>query len=151
MKNVVSDGAYLTLHYRLSWAEGEQAGQSIVSTFEQSPATLQLGGGQLSPGLEARLIGLEEGADVRIDLAPEEAFGPRNRDLVMPISIATFRDKIDPAGSFAVGDMVPVPGPNGARVQGVLTALTDEAATIDFNHPLAGRALAFEVKIIGVM
>ncbi|WP_028310224.1 FKBP-type peptidyl-prolyl cis-trans isomerase [Derxia gummosa] len=151
MNNVVSEGAYLTLHYRLSWLDGEHAGESIVSTFEQSPATLQLGSGQLSPGLEARLIGLEEGTQTRIELGPDEAFGPRNVELVMPISLATYRDKIDPAGTLAIGDMVPVPGPNGARVQGLLVALNDESATIDFNHPLAGRALAFEVKLIGVM
>jgi len=151
MNKVVSEGAFLTLHYRLSWAEGEQAGQPVVSTFEQSPATLQMGGGQLSPGLEARLMGLEEGTQTRFELAADEAFGPRNSDLVMPISMPTWREKIDPAGEFAIGDIVPVPGPNGARLQGILTAISDDAATLDFNHPLAGRLLAFEVRIIGVL
>ena len=64
---VVTQDAYLTLHYRLSGMDG----QDIISTFNDSPATLQMGQGQLSPGLEAALLGLQEGSHTKQELKPE--------------------------------------------------------------------------------
>jgi hypothetical protein len=86
---VVTETAYLTLHYRLASSEGK----NIVSTFEENPATLQLGTGQLAPFLEACLIGLPEGAHQTFELMPEKAFGPRNPDLIQHVSRATLRHR----------------------------------------------------------
>lgn len=84
-QSVVTSTAFLTLHYRLSSADG----RDIVSTFNESPATLQMGGGQLAPFLEACLIGLPEGAHQTFVLTPEQAYGPRNPDLLQRVSLAT--------------------------------------------------------------
>ena len=67
----VQEGSFLTLHYRMSGPQG----QVIIDTFEGKPATLSLGAGELSPAIEQRLIGLEEGTRTVIDLAEGEAFG----------------------------------------------------------------------------
>jgi len=80
----VQPGAFLTLHYRLAGPDGGD----IVNTFTDKPATLSLGSGELSPALEARLIGLAEGTRTTIELAPGEAFGPRNPELVQKVSLA---------------------------------------------------------------
>ncbi len=85
---MITEGSFLTLHYRLSSLQGE----SIVSTFEENPATLQIGLGQLAPFLEQCLIGLAEGAHRTFDLSPEQAFGPRNPDLLQRVSLATLRE-----------------------------------------------------------
>ncbi len=144
---IVTEGAFLTLHYRLSSADGRE----IVTTFHDSPATLQLGSGQLAPFLEARLLGLVEGTHQVFELASDQAFGPRNPDLLQRVSLATLREHSDADEEYAVGDLVNFAAPGGGRFAGVLLEMGETDALFDFNHPLAGQAVKFEVKIIGVL
>ena len=144
---VVAEGAFLTLHYRLSADDG----RDIVSTFAENPATLQLGAGQLSPALEAKLLGLPEGAQRVFELAPGEAFGPRNSDLVQRVSMATLRQHSSEDANYAVGDLVDFSAPGGGRFAGMLLELGEDDALFDFNHPLAGKSVKFEVNIIGIL
>lgn len=143
----VTDAAYLTLHYRLASMDGVD----IVSTFEDNPATLQLGTGQLAPFLEACLVGLQEGTHRSFDLLPEKAFGPRNPDLIQRVSRATLDENSQAGEQYAVGDLVEFAAPGGGRFAGVLREIDTDGALFDFNHPLAGQALRFEVKIIGIL
>jgi len=144
---LVTEAAYLTLHYRLASADGAD----IVSTFQDNPATLQLGTGQLAPFLEACLIGLPEGAQRTFELAPEQAFGPRNPDLLQRVSRATLDQNSEKGEAYTIGDMVEFAAPGGGRFAGVLRAIDADSALFDFNHPLAGQAVRFEVKIIGIL
>ena len=144
---VVAEGAFLTLHYRLSADDG----RDIVSTFAENPATLQLGAGQLSPALEAKLLGLPEGAQRVFELAPGEAFGSRNADLVQRVSMGTLRQHSSEDANYAVGDLVDFSAPGGGRFAGMLLELGEDDALFDFNHPLAGRSVKFEVNIIGIL
>ncbi len=143
----VSAGAFLTLHYRLATLDGE----NIISTFNESPATLQMGSGQLAPQLEQALIGLEEGSHTTQELSPEQAFGPRNPDLVQRVSLATLKENSSISENYTVGDLVEFNAPKGGRFAGVLRALDEQGATFDFNHPLAGQTLLFETRIIGIL
>jgi FKBP-type peptidyl-prolyl cis-trans isomerase SlpA len=144
---IVTASAYLTLHYRLA----SQDGADIVSTFNENPATLQLGQGQLAPFLEERLIGLEEESHHTFDLSPEQAFGPRNPELFQRVSRATLADNSGPGDAYEIGDLVEFAAPNGGRFAGVLREIDDDTALFDFNHPLAGQSLQFEVRIIGIL
>lgn len=146
-QSVVTEGAFLTLHYRLS----SQDGRDIVTTFNDTPATLQLGAGQLAPSLEARLLGLPEGTHQVFDLPPGEAFGPRNPDLLQRVSLDTLRKHSSDDESYAVGDLVDFAAPGGGRFAGVLLEIAENDALFDFNHPLAGQPVKFEVRIIGIM
>lgn len=143
----VSPGAYLTLHYKLSTLDGID----IVTTFNDNPATLQLGQNQLAPPLEACLIGLEEGASASFELGAEAAFGPRNPDLVQRVSRATLDENSQVGQNYVIGDLVEFAAPAGGRFAGVLREIDAEGALFDFNHPLAGRAVTFSVKIIGIL
>ncbi len=147
----VRPGSFLTLHYRLSGADGA----ALVDTFADKPATLSLGTGELAPAMEQRLIGLEEGAQARFELAPGEAFGERNPALLQRVSLALLREHGDPDERYAVGDVVQFPTPDGGgRYAGVLRELgpaDEDWALFDFNHPFAGQPLAFEVHVIGVL
>jgi FKBP-type peptidyl-prolyl cis-trans isomerase SlpA len=143
---VVTDSAYLTLHYRLAAADGTD----IVSTFHEKPATLQLGTGQLAPFLEACLLGLPDGAHQTFDLAPEQAFGERNPELVQKLARATL-DRNSQDTDYAVGDLVDFAAPGGGRFAGVLLDINENDVIFDFNHPLAGQSLKFEVRIIGIL
>lgn len=145
MKSVES-GSFLTLHYRLAHA----AGGDLVNTFDAQPATLSLGAGELAPALEARLIGLPEGARARFELDGDEAFGARNPQLVQRVSRALLARAAAPAR--AVGDVVQLPAPGGSGVlAGTVRELGDDWVELDFNHPLAGAPLSFEVHVIGVL
>lgn len=144
---VVTESAYLTLHYRLAAMDGT----NIVSTFEEKPATLQLGTGQLAPFLEACLMGLPEGAHQTFELPPEKAFGPRNPDLVQHVSRATLTENSNFGEEYVVGDLVEFSAPSGGRFAGVLRSIDNESALFDFNHPLAGQSVKFEVRIIGIL
>jgi FKBP-type peptidyl-prolyl cis-trans isomerase SlpA len=142
---VVTASTFLTLHYRLSTLDGH----SLVSTFDDNPATVQLGSGQLAAFLESCLIGLPEGAHQTFEL--EQAFGPRNPEMLQRVSIATLRDNSDPDQVYAVGDLVDFAAPGGGQFAGVLLEMGEQDALFDFNHPLAGQAVKFEVRIIGVL
>jgi FKBP-type peptidyl-prolyl cis-trans isomerase SlpA len=144
---VVTPSAYLTLHYRLA----TEGGEDIVTTFNGNPATLMLGQDQLAPFLEERLLGMEEGAHQTFHLAPAEAFGERTAELIQPVTRATLEENSVPGADYQVGELVDFAAPNGGRFAGVLRELGDEVCIFDFNHPLAGQALQFEVKLISVL
>jgi FKBP-type peptidyl-prolyl cis-trans isomerase SlpA len=144
---VVTESAYLTLHYRLATADGTD----LVTTFGATPATLMLGQGQLAPFLEQRLLGMEEGAHQTFALSAGEAFGDRNPDLVQALSMKTLEENSVPGHAYQVGDLVDFAAPAGGRFAGVLRELRANDAVFDFNHPLAGKALNFEVQLISVL
>ncbi|OGB24773.1 MAG: peptidylprolyl isomerase [Burkholderiales bacterium RIFCSPLOWO2_02_FULL_57_36] len=143
----VTESSYLTLHYRLASIDDND----IVSTLQENPATLQLGTGQLAPFLEACLIGLSEGAHQTFELAPDTAFGPRNPDLLQWVSRTTLAQNSKLDEEYAVGDVVEFAAPGGGQFAGVLREIKADDALFDFNHPLAGQSLKFEVKIIGIL
>lgn len=144
----VQAGSFLTLHYRLAGPHGD-----IINTFGEKPATLSIGSGELSPGVEAHLMGLEEGMRCSFEIAPGEAFGPRNPDMVQWLSRKLLSDIGDPSAHYVLGDVVQFPAPQGqGQYAGVVLQVNaDGAVQIDFNHPLAGQAVTFEVQIIGVL
>ncbi len=143
----ITKSSYVTLHYRLSSVDGVE----IVTTFHSNPATLQCGVGQLAPFLEDCLIDLSEGAEQTFELTPEMAFGVRNPELIKWVSRATLEQNSKPDEEYKVGDLVNFNAPNGGNFAGMLCEINNEKMLFDFNHPLAGKSLRFEVKIIGVL
>lgn len=150
----VQPGSFLTLHYRLAGPEGE-----IINTFGGQPATLTLGAGELSPAVEERLVGLEEGAHARFELPPGAAFGERNPQLLQWVARRLLQEMGDPDEDYQVGDVVQFPTPDGqgryaGAVREVGPAEPDGRrgpVLFDFNHPLAGQPVTFEVRVIGVL
>jgi FKBP-type peptidyl-prolyl cis-trans isomerase SlpA len=145
--SIVTEAAYLTLHYRLATMDDHD----IVTTFQENPATLQLGMGQLAPFLEECLMGLSEGAHQTFELPPERAFGPRNPELIQRVSRATLAQNSQMGEEYAIGDLVEFAAPGGGRFAGVLREMNTDGALFDFNHPLAGQPVKFEVQIIGIL
>ena len=150
--NLVQPGSFLTLHYRLAGPDGAD----VVNTFADKPATLSLGTGQLAPAIEAQLIGLPEGAHEAFDLPAGAAFGERNLDMLQRVKLSLLHELGDPDAAYGVGDVVQFPTPDGqSSYAGVVrdTGSTDGADWLlfDFNHPLAGQPVRFEVKLLGVL
>jgi FKBP-type peptidyl-prolyl cis-trans isomerase SlpA len=146
--NAVHPGSFLTLHYRLTGPRGED----IINTFEGQPATLSLGTGELAPAVEARLIGLAEGARATFELGPGEAFGQRSAELLQRVKLSLLHQLGDPDEEYHVGDVVQFPTPDGqGSYAGVVREVGPDWLLFDFNHPLAGEAVRFEVQLIGVL
>ena len=147
----VQPGSFLTLHYRLSGPAGV-----VISTFEGSPATLTLGTGQLSPALEATLLGLPEGTHTTIELPAGAAFGERGADMQQWLARQELIDMGVENEEYAVGDVLHFPTPDGqGQFAGVIldfrSGAKGDAVKLDFNHPLAGQPVSFEVHLIGVL
>jgi len=153
--NRVQPDSFLTLHYRLGGASGD-----IINTFNEKPATLTLGTGELSPALEPYLVGMEEGERKTFEIPAGVAFGERNPTMQQWLNAKVLRDMGDPRETYQVGDVVEFPTPDakgkfaGAVVQ--LRHATEgepklEAILFDFNHPLADLPVTLEVFLIGVL
>jgi FKBP-type peptidyl-prolyl cis-trans isomerase SlpA len=139
--------SFLTLHYRLGGPAGD-----IINTFGDKPATLSLGAGELSPAVEQRLIGLEEGVRTTFDIPAGEAFGPRNADMVQWVAKKLLAELGDPHEQYAAGDVVQFPTPDGTGSYAGAVVQTEMGRVLfDFNHPLAGQPVTFEVHVIGVL
>ena len=146
----ISPDSHVTLHYRLA-ALVDGAEREVMSTLCAHPATLQLGGGHLAAGLEAKLLGLVEGDEASFELAPAEAFGERNPQLIQALSRAAFDANADSGSDYAPGDVVEFNRPDGGRLAGVLKDQDERRVVVDFNHPLAGLPVRFSVRVIGVL
>ncbi|GAA6121638.1 FKBP-type peptidyl-prolyl cis-trans isomerase [Acidovorax sp. FG27] len=144
----VQAGSFLTLHYRLAGPAGD-----VINTFGGKPATLSLGAGELSPAMEQRLVGLPEGTRSTFELPAGEAFGERNPDMQQWVAAKLMAELGDPDERYAVGDVVQFPTPDGlGSYAGVVLAVREDGAVrFDFNHPLAGQPVTFEVELIGVL
>ena len=146
--NSVQPGSFLTLHYRLAGLDGAD----IINTFNDKPATLSLGTGELAPAMEARLLGLAEGTRASFELAAGEAFGERNAELLQRVKRSLLDELGDPDEQYGVGDVVQFPTPDGqGSYAGVVREVGGDWLLFDFNHPLAGKPVHFEVHLIGVL
>ena len=147
----VQAGSFLTLHYRLCGPAGD-----VINTFADKPATLSLGTGELSPAVEQRLLGLPEGTRATFELPAGEAFGEHQPGMCQRVARKLLNQLGDPLEQYQVGDVVQFPTPDGlgsyaGAVQQVGKADSPDAVLFDFNHPLAGQPVTFEVLLIGVL
>jgi FKBP-type peptidyl-prolyl cis-trans isomerase SlpA len=147
----VDPSSFLTLHYRLSGPQGD-----VINTFDGKPATLSLGTGELSPAVEQRLLGLEEGTHTTFELVAGEAFGERNTQMIQWVAKSLLAQHGDPLEKYTVGDVVQFPAPSGEGAPsqsfaGAVREVQADKVLFDFNHPLAGQPVTFEVQLIGVL
>lgn len=148
----VQADSFLTLHYRLSGPAGD-----VINTFGGNPATLSLGTGELSPVVEACLLGLEEGTRASFELPAGAAFGERNPEMQQWLARKVLTQMGDPLETYHVGDVVQFPTPDGqGQFAGVVLQLrgdtpAEQAVLFDFNHPLAGQPVTFEALLIGIL
>ena len=143
MTQIVQADSLVTLHYRLALADDEE----LITTFGGSPATLKLGNGELAPALERCLEGLPVGERRVFVLETGQAFGTHDPQLVERVPLTAFAADVPPAEM----SMIEFTGPDGAKYAGLVRRVRDGAATVDFNHPLAGKAIRFEVEIVGIV
>jgi len=144
----VQPGSFLTLHYRLSGPAGD-----VINTFGGKPATLSLGTGELAPAVEQCLVGAEEGSRSTFTLPAGAAYGARNPEMQQWLARKVLREMGDPLETYRMGDVVQFPTPDGqGQFAGVVLQVREDGAVLfDFNHPLAGQTVTFEVHLIGIL
>ncbi|MFN3397231.1 MAG: peptidylprolyl isomerase [Sulfurimicrobium sp.] len=135
-------GDRITLHYRLAAGDGSE----VISTFADDPVTIRLGEGEIEANLESCLIGLEVGRRYVFNLGPEQAFGAGNPEQVMDVPLDAFDDP-EPG----IGSLVEFLLPDGETLAGHIKSVSKDYATVDFNHPLCGCTIMFEVKIMDIL
>ncbi len=143
-KASVREGSRITMHFALLLPSGEE----IDTTRRGQPATLTLGDGNLLPGFETVLIGMREGDDAQITVPAAEAFGERNPANVRVMPRDRFAD-FSPDQALEPGLMISFQAPDG-ELPGVVTEVYAETVQIDFNHPLSGNDIIFDVSILRV-
>ncbi|MEX1213816.1 FKBP-type peptidyl-prolyl cis-trans isomerase [Saccharospirillum sp.] len=138
----IQENSTVTLHFALHLDSGEQ----VDSTFDRRPATLTIGDGNLPEGFERCLMGLSAGDRRKVQVPPQDAFGQHN-----PQNIQQFkRDRFAQSEPLEVGMVMSFEDAGKNELPGVVATLDDEFVEVDFNHPLAGKTLDFDVEIIEV-
>jgi FKBP-type peptidyl-prolyl cis-trans isomerase SlyD len=127
----------ISFHYTLTDPDGKQ----LDSSQGGDPLTYLEGGGQIIPGLESALGKLETGARSQVNVAARDAYGERNAENIIDVP----RDKL-PTEQVKVGDQFRA-GQDPRSPIVTVTAVGDQAVTLDGNHPLAGIDLTFDVEI----
>ena len=131
----------VTLHFALRLENGEV----VDSTFDKKPATFKVGDGNLLPGFEQQLYGLKAGDKRSLQVAPEQGFGQPNPQNVQVMPRSQFEGM-----ELSEGLLVIFNDAANSELPGVVKTFDERQVTVDFNHPLAGKALSFEVEIIEV-
>ena len=137
----IGQNSTVTLHFALKFENGD----IVDSNFEKDPATFTVGGGSLLPGFENKLFGLKKGDKRSFAVQPEEGFGTPNPQNVQVMP----RNQFD-GMELDYGILVIFQDAAGGEMPGVVKAFNDQQVTVDFNHPLAGKVITFDVEIITV-
>jgi FKBP-type peptidyl-prolyl cis-trans isomerase SlpA len=139
----ISPASTVTLHLSLTLKDGTVA----ESTFDDEPLTFTMGDGSLAEGLELGLYGLRPGDTQRLELYPEQAFGLRDSGKVHQLPRADFAAEM----ALEAGLIIGFNTPGGEELSGTIIAFDDATVEVDFNHPLAGWVVIFDVEIIDVV
>ncbi|ACY83431.1 FKBP-type peptidyl-prolyl cis-trans isomerase [Edwardsiella piscicida] len=131
------------VHFTLTLEDGSLAESSRE---RGQPALFRLGDGSLSPALEAQLLGCRRGDRRAFTLAPADAFGERSDDLVQFFPLGQFRDSGEPQA----GAVILFTAADGAQMPGLVREIVGESVTVDFNHPLAGMPVTFDLEVLAI-
>jgi FKBP-type peptidyl-prolyl cis-trans isomerase SlyD len=137
---IISENAAVLFHYTLT----DEGGNQLDSSKGKDPLAYLHGHKNIIPGLEQEMEGKQAGDVMVVTIAPADAYGERQEQMVQEVPRKTFQ-----ADDIHVGMRFEAQTPNGPLTV-VVTGVTDETVTVDGNHPLAGKELTFDVRIDSV-
>ena len=140
---VIGENSEVIFHFSIKLEDGSAAESTKV---HNKPAKLRMGDGSLTENFEKCLLGLAAGDSKSFALEPEDAFGQPNPDNIYYVD----RSKFGADTPAEVGNIIAFTQPYGTELPGLVREVQGESVTIDFNHPLAGQRLTFEVDILEV-
>ncbi len=122
-------------------------GTVFDSSLERDPLEFTIGSGMLIPGFEDAVLGMDVGETKTVQISSDDAYGPRREELVITIG----REQIPPDIDPVTGQELQVRTPNGMVTNVLVTDVTEDTVTLDANHPLAGKDLIFEIKLVEIV
>jgi FKBP-type peptidyl-prolyl cis-trans isomerase SlpA len=137
----VTESSSVVVNYTGKLTDGSVFDSSLLEGRE--PLNAKLGEGQLIPGFETGLIGMMVGDKKTIEIDPREAYGERNKELILDVVKTNVPENVE------IGMLLQTFGPEGPALVKVLE-IKDESVVIDANHPLAGEKLIFELEVMGI-
>ena len=138
---IIEEGDKVSIEVEAKLESGEQCIPNKENAVE-----FVVGEGKFFPNLENQLINMKEGDKKEIILEPNDAFGPHHNELVLEAPRSSFRSDFDPV----VGMRLKIDAPSGKVFYGSITEITNEAITLDLNHPLAGKKIVFKITILTI-
>jgi peptidylprolyl isomerase len=139
----IKDGQTVSVHYVGTFDDGTEFDSSRQ---REEPLSFQIGSGQLIPGFNDAVAGMILGETKQVCLQPTEAYGEVDPDAVQTVSKEVFPGDFDPV----VGQTVMGQNEDGGQLMAKINSFDDEGITLDFNHPMAGKTLNFEIEVISV-
>ncbi len=138
----VTKDKVVSFHYTLTLDSGDV----VDSSSGKAPLSFLVDSGQIIPGLEKEMLGLEIGDKKSVKVQPEEGYGLSEEQLIQTIE----RNQIPDSLELKVGEMLRGQSEDGQVVEGKVVFIDDQKVKIDFNHPLANQVLNFDVEIVDV-
>jgi FKBP-type peptidyl-prolyl cis-trans isomerase 2 len=139
--NVVKDGMLVSFDYTLKGTDGK-----VIETSKgREPLKYVHGQRMMIPGLEKELAGMKVGGEKHVTVKPEDAYGPINKNAFQEVP----KEKI-PVNGLKVGAILAVKSPDGQVVPTRVAEIKEKTVVMDMNHPMAGKTLVFDVKIVDI-
>jgi len=137
-------GDKIKVHYTGKFENG-----TVFDTSEErGPLEFTIGDGDVIPGFEKSIVGMEVDERKTVTIPPEEAYGPRREELIWERKKSEFPEGISPAVGKQVG--VRLNQPDTPLINAIITDVSEDTVTLDANHPLAGKTLVFDIELVGI-
>lgn len=140
--HAIGPGTRVRMHYSITLEDGTVAD----STFEEDPIEFVFGDGTLQEGLELAILGLHQGDTQTLRIGPEVGFGYHDPDNVHLMS----RDDFPTDLAVETGQIIGFTTPGGDEIPGMIKSVDEAGVQVDFNHPLAGHEIRFDVEILAI-
>ena len=139
----VKDGDKVKVHYTGTLEDGE----TFDSSEGREAFEFTLGQNMVIPGFEKAVLGLAVGNETTVTLSPDDAYGNPMPEMVTPVP----REQLPAELSPEVGMMLQANAPDGSVMQVQIKEVNDETITVDANHPLAGKTLTFQIRLVEIV
>jgi peptidylprolyl isomerase len=141
--STVEIGNTVSVHYKGTFTSGEE----FDSSYDRGePFTFEVGAGSVVPGFDTALPGMTVGETKSFTIPPNEGYGPRVDEAIQKVPKAQFPEDFDPQPGMVVQGI----NPQGGQVRATINEVQEEDLLLDFNHPLAGKDLTFEIELLDI-
>jgi peptidylprolyl isomerase len=137
---MIENGTVVNVHYTGKLTDGS----IFDSSEDRGTLRFEMGTGQIIPGFESALMNKKVGDKVTVNIKPEEAYGPVLEELIVNVQLDRLPENIE------IGQMLEASLENGQSTNVTIVNITEEYATIDGNHPLAGQDLIFDIEVVSL-
>lgn len=140
---VAATGSKIKVHYTGTFDDGEVFDSSRQA---EQPFEFEVGAGQVIPGFDSAVVGMKAGETKQVRLTEDEAYGPYNQEMVFDADPNQFEDGLSPE----IGQQFQTQMQDGTPLLLTVKAVSGDKITLDANHPMAGKALNFDLEVVEV-